>query len=176
MNQGAATLEPQISTYATADCSLGVVLVAASDKGVCGIFLGDDVAVLVRAMQTRFSGFYHTSVMAGRDELLKKIVSLIENPTLTSDLSLDVRGTTFQRRVWQALCEIPIGTTLSYSQVAEKIGSPKSVRAIAGACAANNLAVVIPCHRVIRSDGQLAGYRWGIERKRTLLAREAKLN
>jgi AraC family transcriptional regulator, regulatory protein of adaptative response / methylated-DNA-[protein]-cysteine methyltransferase len=164
----------QLFTYATADCSLGVVLMVASEKGVCGIILGDDAVDLVQVMQRRISGSHFISAGANEKKLLKKIVTLIENPTLTHELPLDIRGTAFQRRVWQALCEIPAGTTLSYSQVARKIGQPTAVRAIAGACAANQLAVVIPCHRVIREDGQLSGYRWGTERKQALLAREAK--
>jgi O-6-methylguanine DNA methyltransferase len=169
-----AEMNRQLFTYATADCSLGMVLMAMSGRGVCSIILGDDAADIVGVMQRRLPGSHSISTGADGEKFLKKIVTLIENPTLPHDLPLDIQGTAFQRRVWHALCEIPPGTTLSYSQVAKKIGHPTAVRAIAGACAANQLAVVIPCHRVIREDGQLSGYRWGTGRKRALLAREAK--
>src|SRR6185437_8907422 len=107
------------------------------------------------------------------EALVARVVGFVEAPRIGLDLPLDVRGTAFQRRVWQALQEIPVGATVSYAEIAKRIGTPKAVRAVAGACAANNLAVAIPCHRVVRNDGALSGYAWGVERKRTLLAREA---
>jgi AraC family transcriptional regulator, regulatory protein of adaptative response / methylated-DNA-[protein]-cysteine methyltransferase len=164
----------EILRFSTADCSLGVVLVAMSAAGICSIILGDGATGLPQILQARFP--HARLIQAGTEgaEWLVKILRRIENPTLPSDLPLDVRGTGFQKRVWSALCEIPSGTTLSYAQVAAKIGCPKAVRAIAGACAANHIAVIIPCHRVIRSDGKLSGYRWGAERKRALLEREAR--
>lgn len=159
--------------FALGECSLGTILVAASDKGVCAISLGDDPDELLRDLQDRFS---NATLVAGDmdfDRWVAGIVGFIEAPQLGLDLPLDVRGTTFQQRVWHALTEIPIGSTVSYAEVAERIGSPKAVRAVARACASNAIAVAIPCHRVVRSDGALSGYRWGVERKRALLDREA---
>ncbi len=163
----------EIIRFAIGDCSLGAFIVAASEKGVCCIMLDDDPEFLIRELQNRFR--HAELVGADRDfeDLVAKVVALVEMPKAATDLPLDIRGTAFQQRVWQALREIPAGTTLSYSEVAEKIGSPKSVRAVAGACAANHIAVVIPCHRVVRNDGSLSGYRWGVERKRCLLDRES---
>lgn len=158
--------------FAVGECSLGAILVASSEKGVCCILLGDDPDTLAIDLQDRFP----KAELVGGDEdyenLIAKVVGFVEMPKLGLGLPLDVRGTAFQQRVWQALREIPVGSTMSYSQVAEKIGSPKSVRAVAGACAANAIAVAIPCHRVVRNDGNLSGYRWGVERKRALLVRE----
>lgn len=163
----------EIIRFAIGECSLGAILVASSGKGVCCILLGDDPDSLAVDLQDRFP----KAELIGGDEnyenLIAKVVGFVETPQLGLDLPLDVRGTAFQQRVWQALREIPAGSTLSYSEVAEKIGSPKSVRAVAGACAANAIAVAIPCHRVVRNDGNLSGYRWGVERKRRLLDREA---
>lgn len=158
--------------FTTGNCSLGTVLVAQSQRGVCAILLGDEPATLVDELKNKFP---LANLVEGDTEfaaLVSGIVSLIEHPGERLDLPLDIRGTTFQRRVWKVLQDIPAGSTLSYSEVAERLGAPKSVRAVAQACAANLLAVAIPCHRVVRSDGALSGYRWGVERKRTLLNRE----
>ena len=146
---------------------------AATEKGVCAILLGDDPEALVRDLQDRFP----RAVLTGGDREFEatvgKVLSFVEAPGLGLDLPLDVRGTAFQQRVWQALRTIPAGSTASYSEIAARIGAPKSVRAVAQACAANAIAVAIPCHRVVRNDGGLSGYRWGVERKRALLDREA---
>jgi len=158
--------------FAVGQCSLGALLVAQSDRGVCAIFLGDDPEVLVRDLQDRFSASTLVGADAGFEEVVARVVGLVEAPRLGMDLPLDIRGTVFQRRVWQALREIPPGTTVSYADLARRAGSPRSIRAAAGACAANPLAVAIPCHRVVRTDGSLSGYRWGVERKRALLVRE----
>jgi AraC family transcriptional regulator of adaptative response/methylated-DNA-[protein]-cysteine methyltransferase len=159
--------------FAIGECSLGSILVATSERGVCAILLGDDPEALARDLQDRFP----RATLIGGDQqferLVSRVVGFVEAPALGLDLPLDVRGTAFQQRVWQALREIPPGSTASYAEIASRIGSPKSVRAVAGACAANSLAVVIPCHRVVRTDGSLSGYRWGVERKRALLQREA---
>jgi AraC family transcriptional regulator of adaptative response/methylated-DNA-[protein]-cysteine methyltransferase len=159
--------------FAVGQSSLGAILVASSKKGVASILLGNDPDALVRNLQDRFP----RANLIGADEkyeaLVARVVGFVEAPELGLDLPLDVRGTAFQQRVWQALQEIPVGQTVSYAEVARRIGSPKAVRAVAGACAANNLAVAIPCHRVVRNDGSLSGYAWGVERKRVLLDREA---
>jgi len=160
--------------FALGECSLGTILVASSDKGVCAIALGDDPEVLVRELQDRFPKSNLIGGDAGFEQLVAKVVGFVEVPALGFDLPLDIRGTAFQQRVWRALSEIPVGSTVSYSELANRIGSPKAVRAVAGACAANALAVAIPCHRVVRNDGALSGYRWGVERKRVLLERESK--
>ena len=159
--------------FAVGECSLGSILVAATDKGVCAILLGDDPELLVRDLQDRFDRAELIGGDAEFEGLVAQVVGLVEQPRLGHDLPLDVRGTAFQQRVWQALQEIPAGETASYAQVAERIGRPSAVRAVAQACAANALAVAIPCHRVVRNDGALSGYRWGVERKRALLEREA---
>lgn len=160
--------------FAIAQCSLGAILVAASARGVCAILLGDDPDALAREIQDLFPH----AVLRGGDskfeQMVARVVGFVEAPHLGLGLPLDVRGTAFQQRVWQALREIPAGKTISYSEIAQRIGAPKSARAVAGACAANTLAVAIPCHRVVRTDGSLSGYRWGVERKRALLEREAK--
>ena len=160
--------------FAVGECSLGSILVAQSEIGVCAILLGDDPEALVRNLQDRFPKATLIGGDAAFEQLVSRVVGFIEAPALGLDLPLDVRGTAFQRRVWQALQEIPSGSTASYTEIAERIGAPKSVRAVAQACAANPLAVAIPCHRVVRNDGGLSGYRWGIERKRTLLQREGR--
>jgi AraC family transcriptional regulator, regulatory protein of adaptative response / methylated-DNA-[protein]-cysteine methyltransferase len=160
--------------FAVGECSLGSILVAKSAKGVCAILIGGDPAVLVRDLQDRFPRAQLIGGDAGFEKLVARVVGLIEAPGLGLDLPLDVRGTAFQQRVWAALRKIPTGTTVTYTDIARKIGAPKAVRAVAGACAANSLAVAIPCHRVVRSDGALSGYRWGIERKRALIDRESK--
>ena len=159
--------------FAVGECSLGSILVARSERGVCAILLGDDPDALARELQDRFP---RATLLGGDrefEELVARVVGFIEAPRLGLGLPLDVRGTAFQQRVWRALREIPAGVTVSYRDLAERIGAPGSIRAVAGACAANPLAVAIPCHRVVRSDGGLAGYRWGVERKRMLLQREA---
>ena len=158
--------------FAIGESSLGAILVARSQHGVCAISLGDDPDNLLRELQDRFPRAELVGGDAGFERLVAQVVGLIEQPNLGIDLPLDVRGTAFQQRVWQALRQIPVGDTATYAQIAQRIGSPNSVRAVAGACAANTLAVAIPCHRVVRSDGALSGYRWGVERKRELLERE----
>lgn len=159
--------------FAVGECSLGSILVAKSDRGVCAIMLGDDPEALARDLQDRFPRAALIGGDAEFEGLVARVVGFVEAPRLGLDLPLDVRGTAFQQRVWQALKEIPAGSTASYTEIARRIGSPMSVRAVAQACAANTLAVAIPCHRVIRNDGGLSGYRWGVERKRELLQREA---
>ncbi len=158
--------------FAVGECSLGSVLVAASEKGVCAILMGDDPDELLRDLQDRFPKARLLGGDRKFEKLAAKVIAAVERPGTKFDLPLDVRGTAFQHRVWQALRDIPAGSTASYSDIARRIRKPKSVRAVAGACAANPIAVVIPCHRVVRIDGNLSGYRWGIERKRTLLDRE----
>jgi len=159
--------------FAVGQCSLGAILVAATDRGVCAILLGDDADALVRDLEDRFPKARLVGGDAAFEDWVAKIVGFVEAPALGLDLPLDVRGTAFQQRVWQALRDIPFGQTASYAEIANRIGAPKAVRAVAQACAANPLAVAIPCHRVVRQDGGLSGYRWGIERKRALLDREA---
>ncbi|MCU1346859.1 MAG: 6-O-methylguanine methyltransferase [Acidimicrobiia bacterium] len=158
--------------FAVAQCSLGSILVAVTARGVCAIELGDDPDVLVRRLQDRFSAACLLGGDAEIEALVAQVVGLVEDPRTGKELPLDVRGTAFQERVWQELRRVPPGSTVTYSQVAKRIGSPAAVRAVAGACAANQLAVAIPCHRVVRTDGSLSGYRWGVERKQTLLERE----
>ena len=158
--------------FAIGQSSLGAILVARSQRGVCAISLGDDPDALLRELQDRFPRAELIGGDAGFERLVARVVGGIEQPSLGIDLPLDVRGTAFQQRVWDALRKIPAGETASYTQIAQRIGAPKSVRAVAQACASNTLAVAIPCHRVVRSDGALSGYRWGVERKRELLARE----
>jgi AraC family transcriptional regulator of adaptative response/methylated-DNA-[protein]-cysteine methyltransferase len=160
--------------FAVGECSLGSILVARSEIGVCAILLGDDPDALARDLQDRFPRARLLGGDAEFEQLVAQVVGFVEAPGLGLDLPLDVRGTAFQQRVWQVLQEIPAGSTASYSEIAGRIGSPKAVRAVAQACAANALAVAIPCHRVVRTDGGLSGYRWGVERKRALLEREAR--
>jgi len=160
--------------FAIGQCTLGAILVAASARGICAILLGDDPAALTRDLQDHFPRAELRGGDAGFERWVAQVVGFVEQPRLGLDLPLDVRGTVFQQRVWQALQKIPAGTTASYTEIAQRIGAPKSVRAVAGACAANTLAVAIPCHRVVRIDGGLSGYRWGVARKRALLEREAK--
>ena len=160
--------------FAIGQCSLGSILVAQSEKGVCAILIGDDPATLARDLQDRFPKANLIGNVPGYEDLVAKVVGLIEKPAAGLDLPLDIRGTAFQQRVWKALRQIPPGSKSTYSQIAAKIGMPKAVRAVAQACGANALAVAIPCHRVIRNDGSLSGYRWGVERKRALLEREVR--
>lgn len=160
--------------FAVGQCSLGAVLVAESTRGICAILLGDDPDMLVQDLQSRFSKAELRGGEPDFEQRVAQVVGLIETPGMNLDLPLDIRGTAFQQRVWQALRAIPAGRTLSYSELAAAIGVPRAVRAVASACAANALAVAIPCHRVVRQDGSLSGYRWGVERKRELLTREAQ--
>ncbi|QJP95860.1 bifunctional DNA-binding transcriptional regulator/O6-methylguanine-DNA methyltransferase Ada [Pseudomonas fluorescens] len=160
--------------FAVGQCSLGAILVAQSARGICAILLGDDPHQLVCDLQDQFRRANLIGADAEFEQLIAHVVGFIEAPAIGLDLPLDVRGTAFQERVWQALCEIPVGSTASYADIAQRIGSPKAVRAVAQACGANSLAVAIPCHRVVRSDGNLSGYRWGVERKRELLSRETR--
>lgn len=160
--------------FAVGECSLGPILVAASDKGICAILFGNDSETLLRDLIAQFP---RARLIGGDkvfEELTAKVVGFVEDPAKGLDLPLDVRGTAFQHRVWDALRRIPPGSTASYAEIAEKISAPKAVRAVARACATNRIAVAIPCHRVVRSDGALSGYRGGVERKRALLDKEAK--
>jgi len=159
--------------FAVGQCSLGAILVASTAKGVAAILIGDDPDALARDLQDRFPKARFVGGDADYEKLVTQVVGVVESPHLGVDLPLDIRGTAFQQRVWQALRGIPAGATASYADIAARIGAPKSVRAVASACAANTLAVVIPCHRVVRNDGALSGYRWGVERKRALIDREA---
>lgn len=158
--------------FAIGECSLGSILVARSRSGVCAILMGDDPDALARDLQDRFPPARLTGGDAGFEELVAKAVGFVEAPSLGLGLPLDARGTAFLQRVWQALREIPAGKTASYAGIAKRIGAPKAVRAVGRACAANAIAVAIPCHRVVRNDGAISGYRWGVARKRALLERE----
>jgi AraC family transcriptional regulator of adaptative response/methylated-DNA-[protein]-cysteine methyltransferase len=158
--------------FAVGECSLGSILVAKTERGVCAILMGDDPDELTQDLQNRFPRANLIGGDAEFEKLVAQVVGFIEAPTVGLNLPLDVRGTAFQQRVWQALRKIPAGSTVSYTEIAERIGSPKSVRAVAQACGANKIAVAIPCHRVVRTDGGLSGYRWGVDRKRALLNRE----
>ena len=158
--------------FAVGETSLGAILVASSKKGVAAILLGNDPDELLRNLQDRFPNADLIGADGDYESLVARVVGFVEAPRIGLDLPLDIRGTAFQQRVWHALQEIPVGETVSYVEIAERIGSPEAVRAVAGACAANNLAVAIPCHRVVRNDGSLSGYAWGVERKRVLLDRE----
>jgi len=158
--------------FAVGQCSLGAILVAESQRGICAILLGDDAQDLVRDIQDRFP---KAELIAGDREFEQRmavVVGFIEAPRLGLALPLDIQGTVFQERVWRALLAVPAGTTVSYAELARRIGSPAAVRAVARACAANRIAVAIPCHRVVRGNGDLSGYRWGVDRKRKLLERE----
>lgn len=159
--------------FAVGASALGAVLVAASDKGICAISLGDDPERLVRELERQFPNAMLVAGAAAFQNTLARVIAFVEQPALGLHLPLDVRGTAFQERVWRALRKIPPGRTVTYSELAEKIGAPAAVRAVAGACAANAIAVAIPCHRVVRKGGAISGYRWGVRRKRALLAREA---
>ena len=158
--------------FAVGECSLGAILVAATERGVCAILLGDDPDRLVRDLQDRFPNARLVGGDKSFERVVAQVVGFVERPAVGLDLPLDVRGTAFQLRVWQALRQIPAGATVSYRDLARRVGVPNAVRAVARACATNTIAVAIPCHRVVRSDGTLSGYRWGVERKRALLARE----
>lgn len=160
--------------FAVGQCSLGALLVAATSRGVCAILLGDDPEALLSDLQARFPKAQLSGGGAEFEHWVAQVVGLVDMPRLGLALPLDLRGTAFQQRVWQALREIPAGSTVTYTEIARRIGAPRAVRAVAAACAANPLAVAIPCHRVLRLDGGLAGYRWGVERKRALLDREVE--
>lgn len=159
--------------FAVGQCSLGAILVARSPKGICAISLGNDPGALVRDLQDRFPEANLVGGDAGFETLVARVVGFVEAPQIGLDLPLDIRGTAFQERVWQALRRIAPGETVSYADIAREIGEPKAVQAVAQACAANRIAVAIPCHRVVRTDGSLSGYRWGVDRKRALLESEA---
>jgi len=161
--------------FAVGECSLGSVLVAATGKGVCAIMLGDDPDALAKDLQDRFPKAHLVGGDSTFERLVAQVVGLVEAPGTAAMLPLDVRGTAFQQRVWRALRRIPAGSTASYADIARRIGMPRAVRAVAQACGANPLAIAIPCHRVVRKDGDLSGYRWGVKRKRALLAREASV-
>jgi AraC family transcriptional regulator, regulatory protein of adaptative response / methylated-DNA-[protein]-cysteine methyltransferase len=158
--------------FAVGECSLGSILVAASDRGVCAILLGDDPDALGRELQDLFPRAQLSGGDPSFEHLVAQVIALAEAPAHGHHLPLDIRGTAFQQRVWRELRNIPAGRTASYSEIAQRIGAPKSARAVAQACAANTLAIAIPCHRVVRTDGGLSGYRWKVERKRALLERE----
>lgn len=158
--------------YAVGQCSLGRLLVAETAKGLCAILLGDDDAALLADLRSRFPHAAIAAASGDMPDVLAAVVQLVEAPGTPINTTLDPRGTSFQRRVWQTLRDIPAGKTMSYADVARRIGAPGSARPVAQACAANPLAVAIPCHRVVRNDGGLSGYRWGVDRKRELLARE----
>jgi AraC family transcriptional regulator, regulatory protein of adaptative response / methylated-DNA-[protein]-cysteine methyltransferase len=160
--------------FAIGECSLGSLLVAATEKGVCAILMGDDPQELAHDLERRFPRAQLIGADSAFERVVARVVGFVDNPRAGLALPLDIRGTAFQQRVWQALREIPAGTTASYSGIASAIGAPSAVRAVARACAANALAVAIPCHRVVRTDGDLSGYKWGVERKRALLRREAR--
>jgi AraC family transcriptional regulator, regulatory protein of adaptative response / methylated-DNA-[protein]-cysteine methyltransferase len=160
--------------FAIGECSLGSILVAATGVGVCAILLGDDPDELAHDLERRFPHAALVGADGDFEKLVATVIALVEEPRSGKKLPLDIRGTAFQQRVWKALRDVPAGTTVSYAAVARAIGAPESGRAVAQACAANPLAVAIPCHRVVRTDGSLSGYRWGVERKHALLAREAR--
>ncbi len=161
--------------FGVAECSLGPILVAATAQGICAILLGDDADALVQDLQQRFPKAQLAGGDADFERWMAQVIGFVDEPTRGLALPLDVRGTAFQQQVWQALRLIPVGSTVSYSELARKLGMPQASRAVAGACAANALAVAIPCHRVVRNDGGISGYRWGVERKRALLQHEAEL-
>ena len=160
--------------YAVSGCSLGRCLVGESERGICAILLGDDDATLTEELLTLFPKAEQEPLEGAFAQRIRQVIASIDGRAVPLTLPLDIRGTAFQQQVWQALRTIPCGETASYQQVAQAIGKPAAVRAVAGACAANKLAIVIPCHRVVRNDGALSGYRWGTVRKALLLTREAK--
>ena len=155
------------------ESTLGCVLVACSEKGVCAISLGDDPDALVAWLLEKYPHAERNSEDTNLQQQLSLVLNYVEDPAPPLNIVLDIQGTAFQKRVWQALQAVPNGATSSYSDIAEVVGSPHAVRAVAGACAANSLALAIPCHRIVSKDGSLSGYRWGVERKKILLDREA---
>ncbi len=154
------------------ESALGLVLVAQSPDGLSAITLGDNRAALLSDLERRFPTVNLVEGGGGVAATTRKVIAFMESPAGGLDVPLDLRGTEFQQRVWQALRQIPPGSTASYTEIAQQLGMPRAARAVAGACAANAIAVAIPCHRVIRSDGGLSGYRWGVDRKRALLDAE----
>lgn len=169
----AATVADNRIRYTVGECTLGSILVATSAKGIRAISLGDDPETLTCELRDDCSIADLVADDADLGPTLAQVIDFVESPATGLDMPLDVEGTSFQRRVWQALCEIPAGSTASYGEIADRIGAPKEAYAVGEACAANRIAVAIPCHRVVRKDGALAGYRWGFKRKRALLKREA---
>ena len=169
----AATVADNAIRYTVGKCTLGSILVATSDKGIRAISLGDDPEKLTRGLRDGCSDADIVADDADLGPILAQAINLVDNPATGIDIPLDIEGTAFQRRVWQGLCKIPAGCTASYGEIADRIGAPKEAYAVGEACAANTIAVAIPCHRVVRKDGTLAGYRWGFKRKRALLQREA---
>ncbi len=159
--------------FAVGESPLGPILAASSERGVCAILMGDDPDALARDLQDRFPKAELIGADRDYERVMAQVVGLIREPRAGLTLPLDIRGTAFQQRVWDALRRVPAGQTTTYTELARQIGAPAAVRAVAGACAANPRAVAVPCHRVVRLDGSLAGYRWGVERKRALLARES---
>lgn len=162
----------EIIRFAIVPCSLGHVLVALSAHGIIALFLGDDINELREELEHRFPAATLEEGGAALDAIAAQVVAFVESPAQELKVPLDIRGTAFQQSVWGMLRKIPAGTTASYSQIAQRIGHPTAMRAVAQACAANPIAIVVPCHRVVRSDGGLSGYRWGVQRKRALLERE----
>ena len=173
IDQGVATAEKTLQV-AVGDSSLGPILVASSEKGISAILFGSDRDALLAELRAEFPHAGFVEVEEDQSEVFAKVVRLVEQPARGLDLPLDIGGSDFQRRVWQAIETIPVGETASYAEVARSIGSPDAVRAVAQACGANRLAVAIPCHRIGRADGSPSGYRWGMERKQALLEREAR--
>lgn len=155
-------------------CTLGAILVASTEAGVCAILLGDAPEPLLHDLQSRFPAAEIEGGDPAFESWMAQVIGLVEAPGSGLDLPLDIRGTAFQQRVWAALRKIPVGSTATYAEIARAIGLPTAMRAVAQACGANPVAVAIPCHRVVRSDGALSGYRWGVARKRALLDREAE--
>jgi AraC family transcriptional regulator of adaptative response/methylated-DNA-[protein]-cysteine methyltransferase len=155
-------------------CSLGGILVAASPRGVCAIFLGDDSRALAREVKRRFEGAEAAGADLEFERLAARAIDCVDSPGANTSLQLDIKGTAFQQRVWAALQGIAPGTTATYAEIASRVGNSGAARAVAGACAANHIAVAIPCHRVVRTGGALSGYRWGVERKKALLDKEAR--
>ena len=166
---------PDEINYGIGAFSLGLVLVARSSRGICAVLLGDDAAALLRDLRVRFPNASLVDGAAGIEPVVSKVAEMIDVPGGGLDEPLDMRGSEFQQRVWHALRAIPAGSTASYADIARRLGLPNGARAVAGACAANPLAVIVPCHRVVTSDGRISGYRWGVERKRRLLEKEGAL-
>jgi AraC family transcriptional regulator of adaptative response/methylated-DNA-[protein]-cysteine methyltransferase len=160
--------------FAVGECSLGSILVAASDKGITAIAIGDDPQGLVREVQDWFPAAKLIGGDRDFEKVVAKVLAFVEHPRKNLDLPLDVQGTAFQQRVWKALRDIPLGTTATYADIAKRIGKPKAIRAVGSACGANKICIAIPCHRVVRTDGSLSGYRWGLKIKSALIDREGK--
>jgi len=158
--------------FAVGQCSLGAILVAATPIGICAIALGDDPEALIKQLEDQFPRAKLVGGDAKFENWVAKVVGFIERPSAGLNLPLDIQGTAFQQRVWKMLCKVPCGKTTTYVQIAQRVGAPTAVRAVAGAIAANKIAVAIPCHRVVRTDGSLSGYRWGVARKKALIERE----